>query len=100
MPLGYTPDYQHTNGHGASNPGAPWSPLSPLTPLLPFLPLSPCEQQRIKKDKNSSPPLKATQESNACFALFDLSGSSEMKATVTLYKHYVYISLFILFTVG
>lgn len=34
---------EHTNGQGASNPGAPWSPLSPLDPLEPFLPLSPCK---------------------------------------------------------
>lgn len=52
--LADTSDYQHTNGQGASNPGAPWSPLSPLTPLLPFLPLSPCEQQRIKKQRQTS----------------------------------------------
>lgn len=34
---------KHTNGQGASNPGAPWSPLSPLGPLEPFFPLSPCK---------------------------------------------------------
>lgn len=56
LPLGYTLDYWHTNGQGASNPGAPWSPLSPLAPLLPFLPLSPCKQQCINKKTNFSPP--------------------------------------------
>lgn len=32
----------HTNGQGASNPGAPCSPFSPLGPFLPFFPFSPC----------------------------------------------------------
>ncbi|KAG8592896.1 hypothetical protein GDO81_000659 [Engystomops pustulosus] len=34
---------RHTNGQGASNPGAPCSPFSPLGPFLPFFPFSPCE---------------------------------------------------------
>lgn len=34
--------FGHTNGQGASNPGAPCSPFSPLGPFLPFFPFSPC----------------------------------------------------------
>lgn len=33
---------KHTNGQGASNPGAPCSPFSPFGPFLPFFPFSPC----------------------------------------------------------
>lgn len=48
--------WKHTNGQGASNPGAPWSPLSPLGPLEPFFPLSPCKQwfspRKKKKHQN------------------------------------------------
>lgn len=71
LSLGYTSDW-HTNGQGASNPGAPWSPLSPLAPLLPFLPLSPWKQQCIKKT-HFSPPHWATPEATD-FGLMFLHG--------------------------
>lgn len=40
---------RHTNGHGASNPGAPCSPFSPLGPFLPFFPFSPCGYKGLNK---------------------------------------------------
>lgn len=43
LPLHMTVSWvTHTNGQGASNPGAPCSPFSPLGPFLPFFPFSPC----------------------------------------------------------
>lgn len=42
----------HTNGQGASNPGAPCSPFSPLGPFLPFFPFSPCEYNGLVKLKS------------------------------------------------
>lgn len=39
----------HTNGQGASNPGAPCSPFSPLGPFLPFFPFSPCGYNDLVK---------------------------------------------------
>lgn len=40
---------RHTNGQGASNPGAPCSPFSPLGPFLPFFPFSPCGYKGLNK---------------------------------------------------
>lgn len=42
---------RHTNGQGASNPGAPCSPFSPLGPFLPFFPFSPCEYNGLQKKR-------------------------------------------------
>ena len=72
-PAGCTADQGHTNGQGASNPGAPWSPLCPLGPLIPFLPLSPCKQQRIHKNTNFSPPGHHADE--RCKQLCTVEGS-------------------------
>lgn len=43
------PGVRHTNGQGASNPGAPCSPFSPLGPFLPFFPFSPCGHKSFNK---------------------------------------------------
>lgn len=43
------PWVRHTNGQGASNPGAPCSPFSPLGPFLPFFPFSPCGYKGLNK---------------------------------------------------
>lgn len=48
------PQLGHTNGQGASNPGAPCSPFSPLGPFLPFFPFSPCGHNGVISRRNFS----------------------------------------------